>query len=634
MHKVVHKPWGKEEWLELNDSYCYKRIYINAGYKTSFQYHKFKRETNYIIEGRAEVWLEDDQGVVQKKIMTAGDFFNVTPPKKHRVIAITDIILQEVSTPQVDDVYRLNDEFNRSDGKIDEEHNTPAVLILSAGLGSRLNNLTKFVNKSLLPINNEAIISKIIKKFPQNYDFVVTLGYKGDILKEFLELTFPHINFIFVEVENFDDPSSGPGTTAIKCKEHLNRPFYFVVSDCVIDSDLPHLDGNWLAVQETAFPEKYSTLEIDASNNILNFKEKSSDGYSNAFTGLASIWDFKTFWSELENNMVNGEIVSAFNDLKKYKSFKAKKVKWFDTGNLDDLNSTKKYFNDKPLSLEKNTGEILFKSDSLIKFNPNPNSIQNLSLRAIQLKDLVPVNFQSTTNFIKYDWINGKTLYETNKFKEYKNFLLFFEGIIKSAKFKDISNQNIEDFYLEKTNSRLKLFLDKKGEAYLNQAYVVNGTKYPPLKEFVSGLTIDKFKLSKGYNLFHGDLQFDNIIIENKTSNFYYIDWRESFANNTDYGDFYYDLAKLYGGLIINYYEAKEKNYFTFEKGESIVNYSIPVNNEIKEFKEFYENWLNSQGYDINYIRFLTGIIFLNMSPLHEEDFGEVLWFKAIELLS
>ena len=41
MHKVVHKPWGKEEWLELNDSYCYKRIYINAGYKTSFQYHHY-----------------------------------------------------------------------------------------------------------------------------------------------------------------------------------------------------------------------------------------------------------------------------------------------------------------------------------------------------------------------------------------------------------------------------------------------------------------------------------------------------------------------------------------------------------------------------------------------------------------
>ena len=57
MYKVVHKPWGKEEWLALNDAYCYKRIYINAGYKTSYQYHEFKQETNYIIDGTAVVCL-------------------------------------------------------------------------------------------------------------------------------------------------------------------------------------------------------------------------------------------------------------------------------------------------------------------------------------------------------------------------------------------------------------------------------------------------------------------------------------------------------------------------------------------------------------------------------------------------
>ena len=96
MTKIINKLWGKEEWLELNEKYCYKRIYINKGYKTSYQYHNYKRETNYLIEGTAEIWLENDDGVVEKKIMKAGEFFNVTPPKKHRVIALTDIILQEV----------------------------------------------------------------------------------------------------------------------------------------------------------------------------------------------------------------------------------------------------------------------------------------------------------------------------------------------------------------------------------------------------------------------------------------------------------------------------------------------------------------------------------------------------------
>ena len=72
--KVVTKPWGKEIWLELNDSYCYKRIYINAGHQTSFQYHKKKLETNYIIEGEAIIWLENDQGVITKTKMSKDRF--------------------------------------------------------------------------------------------------------------------------------------------------------------------------------------------------------------------------------------------------------------------------------------------------------------------------------------------------------------------------------------------------------------------------------------------------------------------------------------------------------------------------------------------------------------------------------
>ncbi len=120
--KIVVKPWGREEWLELNDRYCYKRLYINAGTRTSFQYHNKKSETNYIIAGEAEIWLENERGVIEKEKLTAGDFFSVIPPRKHRVVALTDIILQEVSTPEVDDVVRIEDDSGRGSGRIAGEH--------------------------------------------------------------------------------------------------------------------------------------------------------------------------------------------------------------------------------------------------------------------------------------------------------------------------------------------------------------------------------------------------------------------------------------------------------------------------------------------------------------------------------
>ena len=120
--KIVNKPWGREEWIELNEKYCYKRIIIKKGYRTSYQYHIKKLETNYITQGRAEVWLENDDGVVETHFMGPGNHFTVRPPRKHRVIALEDLVLMEVSTPEVDDVIRIEDDSGRGDGRINAEH--------------------------------------------------------------------------------------------------------------------------------------------------------------------------------------------------------------------------------------------------------------------------------------------------------------------------------------------------------------------------------------------------------------------------------------------------------------------------------------------------------------------------------
>lgn len=119
---VVKKPWGHEIWLELNDIYCYKRIYIKAGCKTSLQYHEKKLETNYIISGQAMFSFKNDQGELDNVIMIAGDSVTIRPGMIHRFSAISDLILQEVSTPEVDDVIRVEDDSNRPNGRIENEH--------------------------------------------------------------------------------------------------------------------------------------------------------------------------------------------------------------------------------------------------------------------------------------------------------------------------------------------------------------------------------------------------------------------------------------------------------------------------------------------------------------------------------
>lgn len=189
--KIVIKPWGREEWIEQNDRYCYKRLYIDAGERTSLQYHEVKRETNYIISGEAEVWLEDESGEIQKTRMGPGEFFNVVPPQKHRIVAITDLILQEASTPEVDDVIRIDDDFDRPDGRIESEHIIPALCIIAAGKGTRLESLTEHINKGLLPVRNKAVISHIIDKTPKIYPIVIAIGYCGDLIRQYCKIAHP-----------------------------------------------------------------------------------------------------------------------------------------------------------------------------------------------------------------------------------------------------------------------------------------------------------------------------------------------------------------------------------------------------------------------------------------------------------
>lgn len=629
--KTVTKPWGKEEWLELNERYCYKRIYINAGYKTSYQYHNFKRETNYIISGEAEVWLENDEGIVEKKIMKAGDYFNVTPPKKHRVIALTDIILQEVSTPEVDDVIRINDEFARGDGKIEGEHQTPAVLILAAGLGTRLESLTKEINKALLPINNRAIISHIIDKFPKDYEFVVAIGYKGELVKEYCKLVFPNHKFTFVQIDNIDGEGSGPGYSALKCKKYLQRPFYITTCDCLIDSPMPHLDGNWLGVQPTSYPEKYSTVMADG-DTIVKYSNKSSEGYDVAFIGLAGIWDYNVFWNQLENRTINGELVSAFESPSEYPTFKVKKLKWLDTGNLDDLNKTKEYFKDKPLSLQKDNNEITYKEGELfIKFTPDSKILENRINRANYLKSNIPSDFGNVSNFMYYKWEDGDTLYDIDNIDIFTKFL----NTLKFTEIKDVNNSNelIDLFYKKKTQQRMDLFLTKYDIKYFTQKHNINGIEYPSIGELLSEVNFEEFYTNPFYKEFHGDLQFDNVVYNKVKDKFTYIDWRESFAGNTSMGDIYYDLAKMYGGCIIPYNKMKNEDNINLIKGDYSIQYSYNVSENLKIFKSTYEEWIEKNGFDLNKIKLITAIIFLNMSPLHDYKFGNMLWFKSIEML-
>ena len=108
----VEKPWGCELHWAMTDRYVGKILHSNAGRSMTLQYHNLNDETVYLQSGRLLYEIEVD-GVLTKREMLPGDCIHVTPKTVHRMTAIEDCDVFEVSTPELHDVVRLEDRYGR-----------------------------------------------------------------------------------------------------------------------------------------------------------------------------------------------------------------------------------------------------------------------------------------------------------------------------------------------------------------------------------------------------------------------------------------------------------------------------------------------------------------------------------------
>jgi mannose-6-phosphate isomerase-like protein (cupin superfamily) len=110
----VEKPWGWElVWAEA-DAYVGKLLFVRAGQSLSLQYHEVKDESWLVREGRARLELGDVGGGLAEREIGPGDAFRYRPRTVHRVTALEDTLILEVSTPHLDDVVRLEDRYGRA----------------------------------------------------------------------------------------------------------------------------------------------------------------------------------------------------------------------------------------------------------------------------------------------------------------------------------------------------------------------------------------------------------------------------------------------------------------------------------------------------------------------------------------
>ena len=527
-----------------------------------------------------------------------------------------------------------------------EQQNNYKVFLPCAGIGSRLGEFVKNINKGLISVDNRPIISHLMEKFDEDIEIVVALGYKGEYVKQFLEITYPNRIFTFVTVDNYDKKGSGLGHTLLCCKEYLQCEFIFMVNDLIILDEIPSLQkmaglNNWLGYSDVKGGIHYRTVAFDNRGLITDLFEKNESADNPTYLGICGIKDYKNFWkfSDTDEFILKGESHSIQKMIENNIRFDSVKFDFYDSGHKEELMKTRKKMitENSPIILEKQGESIWFVGDDVIKFSINENFIKNRFKRSSILHPYVPKVNKTTENMYSYRYVNGRIFSEVLTVENFKFFLDYMEIFWLSKK--NIDSKIFKDkcmkFYKDKTYKRIEQYFEIFNNCDSDRE-VINGTFVPSIYELLD--EIDWNWISDGVPVrFHGDLHFENILVSEKNNYnilpFILLDWRQDFCGELEYGDVYYDLAKLMHGLIISH-EIINKNLYNFDRSMNEIKYDFlrkNINIDCEEiFLEYIENW----GYDVKKVKVMTALIFLNIAKFHHYPYSHLLFYLGKNLLN
>jgi len=507
------------------------------------------------------------------------------------------------------------------------------VLITTSGVGSRLGDLTKYTNKALVRVGRKPVISYIVEAYPPDVEIVVTLGYYGSHVREFLTLTYPERTFTFVEIDNYQGPGSSLVYSMSKAEHCLQCPFIFHASDTIVLNglstlgDIPRPEYNWLGGYRSSNSNDYRSLSV-SGDYVTRINEKGEMNYDYDYIGLASIHDYALFWKTLkaiyeeydqDKQLSDCHVINKMGIPFKCMVFH----KWLDIGNTTKLKEAQVVINEPMNVLDKPEESIFIFNDFVIKFFHDKRTVANRVKRTEFLGDTVPEILQSTDNFYKYSYAKGDLFSEVANIESFKKLLQWsFVNLWKAS----VSNSEFYDacldFYRTKSVGRINKMLSVN-DKMTDESVEINGLKVPGAMELLKSM--DWHWLCTSYpSGFHGDFILDNII---KTENgFKLLDWRQDFGGSLEWGDIYYDLGKLNHNLTVNH-DIINKNLFRIEFDAEKVICNIHVLNSLQDCKQVLHQFIIHKGFDLKKVQVITSLIWLNMAPLHHYPFNLFLYY-------
>jgi len=502
------------------------------------------------------------------------------------------------------------------------------VLITTSGLGSRIGEYTKYINKSLVPISDKPAICHIIESYPKEASFVITLGYLGDLVKQFIEMTYPERDIHFSYVDLYEGKGSSLLYSITCAKDYLQEPFIFHACDTIV-SDTTDKSCNWIGCSSrTSNGSSYRSINVD-NKYVKSINDKGETAYDYEFVGIFGVKDYERFWEIADGVLSKKECPSDYDVLDimiketdfQYKVFES----WLDIGNSSSLGVAKNEMPSKFDILPKEKESIFFIENKVIKFFHDKAVCQNRVSRASKLKGIVPTIISSSDNFYCYPFTKGDLFSDVVNPKKIGELLSWSkENLWSRAEEydKDEFYDKCYSFYKQKTVNRINDFFDMN--SLLDKEDCINGTAVPTVMSMIESIDFEALCDARPTG-FHGDFILDNMIYS-KQKGFTLIDWRQDFAGDISLGDIKYDLSKLSHSIFLNH-KILMQNNFTIDYKDNNIVVDILVSKNLVDCKNVILKFCEENQICYKQIEILTSLIWLSMSPLHHHPLDKFLFY-------
>lgn len=499
------------------------------------------------------------------------------------------------------------------------------VFVTTSGIGGRISRLTKYTNKALIPVGDKYALARIIELYPVDTEFIITVGYLGNLVKEFIYLAYPTRKITFVDVDLYDGMGSSQVYSMLKAEPHLQRPFIFHCCDTITDTQ-PELSDNRIYVSKGYDTNTYASITISGEACEVNFKGTNNFDY--IYVGIVSIVDYAIFWQTLRNNYNSTPDNSSMSDVLGIRGLTdtGRQLRYsvinnfYDTGNEHSYRQLCDTFSSAHSILAKPTESLCFFENTVIKFIHDKRQLQNFIERGHLLVPLSVTILDQTDNFIKMEFLNGGTLANNIYPLSIRDLLIWAdEKLWLYPKTNPKFVNEIHKYYIAKTYERISQ-LDLEHEIH-----TVNGIYVGSIRNLLEKIPVDSLGADTKY-YFHGDFTIDNVISTN--DGFRLIDWRSDFNGDSMYGDIYYELAKLRHSIYLNHYILeKHRRFLRKNDKERLIYVDVKISHMLGRQADEIDKYMLKRGMNIEKLRIITSLLWINMAPLYDETLRDFLFY-------